>query len=44
VAAGAVLGITSAKVMYGQWRIFNLRPPTVLLGPRQAGIAWQLTY
>jgi membrane-associated phospholipid phosphatase len=44
VAAGAVLGITSAKVMNGRWRIFNLRPPTVLLGPRHAGIAWQLTF
>jgi membrane-associated phospholipid phosphatase len=44
VAAGAVLGITSAKVMNGHWRIFNLRPPTVLLGPRHAGIAWRLTF
>ena len=44
VAAGAVLGITSAKVMNGRWRIFNLRPPTILLGPKQAGIAWQLAF
>lgn len=44
VAAGAVLGITSAKLMNGHWRIFNLRPPTVLLGPGHAGIAWQLTF
>jgi membrane-associated phospholipid phosphatase len=44
VAAGALLGIASAKVMNGRWRIFNLRPPTVLLGPRHAGIAWQLTF
>jgi membrane-associated phospholipid phosphatase len=44
VAAGAALGITSAKVMNGRWRIFNLRPPVVLLTPSQAGIAWQLTF
>ena len=44
VAAGAALGITSAKIMNGRWRIFNLRPPRVLLGPGHAGIAWQLTF
>jgi membrane-associated phospholipid phosphatase len=44
VAAGAVLGITSAKLVNGHWRIFNLRPPRILLGPRHAGIAWQLTF
>jgi membrane-associated phospholipid phosphatase len=44
VAAGAALGITSAKLMNGRWRIFNLRPPRVLLGPDYAGIAWQLTF
>jgi membrane-associated phospholipid phosphatase len=44
VAAGAALGITSAKLVNGRWRIFNLRPPSILLGPRYAGIAWQITF
>lgn len=44
VAAGAVLGITSAKIVNGHWRIFNLRPPHILLGPRNAGLAWQMTF
>jgi membrane-associated phospholipid phosphatase len=44
VAAGAALGITSAKLMNGRWRIFNLRPPRVLLGAGHASIAWQLTF
>ena len=44
VAAGAVLGITSAKLMNGRWRIFNLRPPRVLLGPGHAGLAWQVAF
>ena len=44
VAAGAALGITSAKLVHGRWRIFNLRPPSILLGPRNAGIGWQLTF
>jgi membrane-associated phospholipid phosphatase len=44
VAAGAILGVSSAKVVNGRWRIFNLRPPTILLGPRHAGLAWQLSF
>ena len=44
VAAGAVLGVVSAKVVNGRWRLFNLRPPRVLLGPSHAGIAWQVSF
>ncbi|HEV7364287.1 MAG TPA: phosphatase PAP2 family protein [Gemmatimonadales bacterium] len=44
VAAGAVVGITSAKLMNGHWRIFNLHPPRVLIGPRHAGLAWQVPF
>jgi membrane-associated phospholipid phosphatase len=44
VAAGAVVGVTSAKLVHGRWRIFNLRPPTVLVGPHHAGLAWQLSF
>ena len=44
VVAGAVVGVGSAKLVNGRWRIFNLRPPRVLLGPRYAGLAWQLTF
>lgn len=43
VAAGAVLGITSAKVVSGRWRIFGLRPPSVLLGPNPS-VAWQVAF
>jgi membrane-associated phospholipid phosphatase len=43
VAAGAVLGITSAKLVSGRWRIFGVRPPKVLLGPT-TGIAWQVAF
>lgn len=44
VAAGAVVGITSAKLVSGRWRLFNLRPPSILLGPRHAGIVWQVPF
>lgn len=44
VAAGAVLGITSAKLVNGRWRLFHLRPPRILLGPRHAGLAWKIPF
>lgn len=33
VLAGMALGVTSGKLVSGQWRIFNLRPPGFLLTP-----------
>ncbi len=44
VAAGALLGITSAKLASGRWRIFNLRPPGVVVGPGGVGLGWQATF
>ena len=40
VVAGAALGITSAKLVNGRWRIFGLRPPAFLLAPGQAALRW----
>lgn len=44
VVGGALVGITSAKLVNGHWRIFGLRPPSVLLGPSRAGLAWQVQF
>jgi membrane-associated phospholipid phosphatase len=44
VAAGAVVGVASAKLVNGRWRLFHLRPPSILLGPRHAGLAWQVQF
>ncbi len=44
VAGGAIVGITSAKLVNGHWRIFGLRPPSVLLGPTHAGLAWRVEF
>jgi membrane-associated phospholipid phosphatase len=44
VAAGALVGITSAKLVNGRWRVFNLHPPNILIGPHQAEIAWRTTF
>jgi membrane-associated phospholipid phosphatase len=44
VAGGALVGITSAKLVNGHWRVFHLHPPQILIGPRHAGIAWQVPF
>jgi membrane-associated phospholipid phosphatase len=44
VAAGAAVGITSAKLINGRWQIFHLCPPSILLGPQRAGLAWQIPF
>jgi membrane-associated phospholipid phosphatase len=45
VAAGALLGITSAKLASGRWRIFHLRPPSFLVGPGGSkGLGWSAEF
>jgi membrane-associated phospholipid phosphatase len=42
IVAGALVGHTVAKVVDGRWRVFNLRPPELLLGPTGTGLRWQV--
>jgi membrane-associated phospholipid phosphatase len=45
VAAGALFGVTAAKLVNGRWRIFGFRPPTVLVDPAgRAAVAYSLTW
>jgi membrane-associated phospholipid phosphatase len=44
VGAGAILGITCAKLANGHWRIFHLHPPTILVTPQSAGLGWQAAF
>ena len=44
VAGGALVGITSAKLASGRWRIFGLRPPSIIVGPGRAGLGWQAEF
>ena len=44
VAAGAVLGIASAKFASGRWTIFGLRAPSLITGPRGMGLGWQASF
>ncbi len=41
VAAGAVVGIASAKFVSGKWTIFGIRAPSILAGPQGVGVGWQ---
>jgi len=40
VTAGALVGITSAKLASGKWRIFGLRAPSVFASPGGATLGW----
>jgi membrane-associated phospholipid phosphatase len=45
VAMGTVLGITIGKVVSGRWRIFNLKPPSFLVGPSgETALRWTVTF
>ena len=44
VLAGAAVGITSAKLMEGRWRIFGLDPPKFLFDPHSARLEWHVAF
>jgi len=44
VVGGAAVGITSAKLVSGRWRIFGLRPPAFLATPAGASILWHASF
>ena len=44
VTAGALVGITSAKLASGRWRIFHLRSPSIIVGPAGAGLGWSAAF
>lgn len=44
VLVGAAVGIASAKVVSGRWKVFGLRPPQFLVTPRGAGFGWSAKF
>ena len=45
VAAGAVVGITSAKFASGRWRVFGIRAPSFIVGPTGGmGLGYQASF
>jgi len=44
VAAGAVLGVASAKFASGRWRVFGVRAPSFIVGPQGMGLGWQASF
>jgi membrane-associated phospholipid phosphatase len=44
-ALGAILGIATAKVVNGRWRIFNLQPPAFLIGDEgRMSLSWTASF
>jgi membrane-associated phospholipid phosphatase len=41
---GAALGILTAKVVNGHWRIFGLRPPAFLVSRTAASLTWETRF
>jgi len=44
VFGGAALGITSAKLVSGRWRIFGLQTPRFLIGGRGPAVGWSVRF
>ena len=44
VVAGAIVGITSAKLVSGKWQVWGFRPPSVLTDGHQVTLTWQGTF
>ncbi len=44
VAFGGILGMTLAKLMNGEWRLFGLRPPEFWAGPTSAQLGWNFRF
>jgi membrane-associated phospholipid phosphatase len=44
VVAGAVMGIASAKFVYGRWTVFGLRAPSFLAGPEGVQVSYRLEF
>jgi len=42
VAAGAIIGTAAGKIVDGKWRIFGLRPPTVLVAGGRVSLVFGL--
>ena len=44
VALGAMYGITAAKLVNGEWRVFGLRPPTASVGAQGVVVGYDLRW
>jgi len=44
VVAGAIVGITSAKLVSGRWQVWGIRPPAVFTDGHQVTLSWHGTF
>lgn len=44
VIAGAIVGITSAKLVSGKWQVWGIRPPSVFTNGHEVTVSWHGTF
>jgi membrane-associated phospholipid phosphatase len=44
VLAGAAVGVTSAEIVDGRWRVFHLRAPAVLVSRSEIVVGWEAKF
>lgn len=44
VVAGAIVGISSAKLVNGTWQVWGIRPPAVFTNGHDVTVSWQGTF
>jgi membrane-associated phospholipid phosphatase len=45
VVMGGLYGVFAAKVVNGRWRVFGLRPPSLLIGPAgEPGLQFSIAF
>ena len=44
VVAGAIVGITSAKLVSGKWQVWGIRPPAIFTDGKEVTVSWQGTF
>jgi membrane-associated phospholipid phosphatase len=44
VVGGALVGITSTKLVNGRWQLFHIRPPRFLVGRGIAAVSWSARF
>ena len=42
--SGAALGVVSAKLVNGPWRVFGLHPPCFLVASRGPVVGWSVAF
>lgn len=44
IAAGALIGFTSAQFVSGRWQVFGVKPPALLAAGGQPAVGWSIAF